>query len=131
MERACRRAEQGALREYAGEMALVVDRPAAVCMLGEQSADAISPACVKSSSDGASPRSSSSARVRWIVVSPTALSAMPASTIVLPSSQTAADAAAIAQSPARRSTFSCALPPPRRSGTRTSVSSSPSPTAVM
>ena len=43
---------------------------------------------------------------------------MPASTIVLPSSQTAADAAAIAQSPARRSTFSCALPPLRRSGIR-------------
>ena len=42
-----------------------------------------------------------------------------------------ADAAAIAQSPARRSTFSCALPPPGRSGMRTSVSSSPSPTAVI
>ena len=69
--------------------------------------------------------------MRWIVVSPTALSAMPASAIVPPSIHTAAEAAAIAQSPARRSTFSCALPPPGRSGTRTSVSSSPSPTAVM
>ncbi len=47
---------------------------------------------------------------------PTALSAMPASAIVPPSIQTAADAAAIAQSPARRSTFSCALPAPGRSG---------------
>ena len=45
---------------------------------------------------------------------PTALSAIPASAIVPPSIQTAADAAAIAQSPARRSTFSCALPPPGR-----------------
>ena len=56
---------------------------------------------------------------------------MPTSAIVPPSIQTAAEAAAIAQSPARRSTFSCALPPRRRSGTRTSVSISPSPTAVM
>ena len=64
-------------------------------------------------------------------MSPTALSAMPASAIVPPSIQTAADAAAIAQSPARRSTFSCALPAPGRSGSRTSVSISPSPTAVM
>ena len=55
---------------------------------------------------------------------------MPASAIMPPSIQTAADAAAIAQSPARRSTFSCALPAPGRSGIRTSVSSSPSPTAV-
>ena len=45
-----------------------------------------------------------------MVVRPTALSAMPASAIVPPSIQTAAEAAAIAQSPARRSTFSCALP---------------------
>ena len=45
-------------------------------------------------------------------MSPTALSAIPASAIVPPSIQTAADAAAIAQSPARRSTFSCALPAP-------------------
>ena len=56
---------------------------------------------------------------------------MPASAIVPPSIQTAAEAAAIAQSPARRSTFSCALPAPGRSGSRTSVSSSPAPTAVM
>ena len=53
------------------------------------------------------------------------------SMIVPPSIQTAAEAAAIAQSPARRSTFSWALPAPGRSGSRTSVSSSPSPTAVM
>ena len=65
------------------------------------------------------------------MVSPTALSAMPASAIVPPSIQSAADAAAIAQSPARRSTFSCALPAPGRSGRRTSVSISPAPTAVM
>ena len=50
--------------------------------------------------------------MRWIVVRPTALSAIPASEIVPPSIQTAAEAAAIAQSPARRSTFSCALPAP-------------------
>ena len=56
---------------------------------------------------------------------------MPASAIVPPSSQTAADTATIAQSPARRSTFSWALPPPGRSGRRISVSISPSPTAVM
>ena len=62
---------------------------------------------------------------------PTALSAMPASAIVPPSSQTAADAAAIAQSPARRSTFSCALPAPGRMRSRTSVRISPAPTAVM
>lgn len=45
---------------------------------------------------------------------------------------TAAEAAAIAQSPARRSTFSWAelKLPPGLSGTRTSVSISPSPTAV-
>ena len=41
---------------------------------------------------------------------PTALSAMPASAIVPPSIHSAAEAAAMAQSPARRSTFSCALP---------------------
>jgi len=51
------------------------------------------------------PRSSSSARDRWTVVRPRALSAIPTSEIVLPSIQIAADAAAIAQSPARRSTF--------------------------
>ena len=56
---------------------------------------------------------------------------MPTSAIVPPSSQSAAEAAAIAQSPARRSTFSCALPAPGRSGRRISVSISPSPTAVM
>src|SRR6516165_3815938 len=74
---------------------------------------------------------SSSARVAWIVVGLTALKATPASTIFPPSTHTAADAAAIAQSPARRSTFSWALPPPVLSGRRTSVSSSPSLTAVM
>ena len=110
-------------------MALVVDRPPAVrarraVLRGDL------PGLSESSSDGALPRSSSSARARWTVVRPTALSAIPASAMVPPSIQTAADAAAIAQSPARRSTFSCALPPPGRSGTRISVSSSPSPTAV-
>ena len=65
------------------------------------------------------------------MVIPTALSAMPTWVIVPPSIQTAADAAAIAQSPARRSTFSCALPAPGNSGRRISVSSSPAPTAVM
>ena len=111
VQRARGRAAQCPLGQDAGEMALVVDRPRPSAP-GEQSSDAISPACANSSSDGALPRSSSSARVRWIVVSPTALSAMPASAIVPPSIQTAADAAAIAQSPARRSTFSCALPAP-------------------
>ena len=62
---------------------------------------------------------------------PTALRAMPTSAIEPPSIQTAADAAAIAQSPARRSTFSCALPAPGRTGSRTSVSISPPPTAVV
>ena len=62
---------------------------------------------------------------------PTALSAMPTSAIAPPSIHSAAEAAAIAQSPARRSTFSCALPAPGRIFSRTSVSSSPSPTAVM
>ena len=75
-----------------------------------QSSLATTPACSNSSSDGVSPRSSSSPRVRSIVVRPTELSAMPASAILPPSIQSAADAAAIAQSPARRSTFSCALP---------------------
>ena len=42
----------------------------------------------------------------WTVVGPTALSATPASEIVPFSIQSAADAAATAQSPARRSTFS-------------------------
>ena len=65
------------------------------------------------------------------MVGPTALSATPASAIVPSSIQSAADAAATAQSPARRSTFSCALPAPGRSGSRTSVSISPSPTAVV
>ena len=37
----------------------------------------------------------------------------------------------MAQSPARRSTFSCALPAPERSGSLISVSISPSPTAVV
>ena len=62
---------------------------------------------------------------------PTALSAIPASAIVRPSIHSAAEAAAIAQSPARRSTFSCALPAPARTFSRTSVSSSPSLTAVV
>src|SRR4051812_18884997 len=66
-----------------------------------------------------------------MVVRPTALSAMPISRTSPPSIHTAADAAAIAQSPARRSTFSCALPPPGRRAMRTSVSISPAPTAVM
>ncbi len=56
---------------------------------------------------------------------------MPASAIVPPCIQTAAEAAAIAQSPARRSTFSCALPAPGRTARRTSVRISPAPTAVM
>ena len=104
-------------------MAFVVDSGHDRPPSGSNLAEEISPACAKSSSDGGWPRRSSSARERWIVVSPTALSAMPASQIRPPSTQTAADAAAIAQSPARRSTFSCALPPPARSGTLTSVSS--------
>src|SRR4051794_31604156 len=91
----------------------------------------MSPAFANRSSDGAWPRSSSSARVTSTVTGPTAASARPASAIVSPSSHSTADAAAIAQSPARRSTFSCALPPPGRKGSRTSVSSSPSPTAVV
>ena len=37
----------------------------------------------------------------------------------------------MAKSPARRSTFSWALPPPGRLGSRTSVTISPAPTAVM
>ena len=56
---------------------------------------------------------------------------MPTSANLPPSSQTAALAAAIAQSPARRSTFSCALPAPGLSGSRISVRISPSLTAVM
>ena len=47
-----------------------------------QSSLAIAPACSNSSSLGTWPRSSSSPRVRSIVVSPTELSAMPASAIV-------------------------------------------------
>ena len=47
-----------------------------------------------------------------IVVGPSAPSARPASAITPPSIHTAADTAAIAKSPARRSTFSCALPAP-------------------
>ena len=43
------RAAQRALGEHAGEVALVVDRPAAV-RAGEQSSDAIAPACANSSS---------------------------------------------------------------------------------
>ena len=66
-----------------------------------------------------------------MVVGPTALSATPASAIVPFSIQSAAEAAAIAQSPARRSTFSCALPAPGRSASLTSVRISPSPTAVV
>src|SRR3954447_3184061 len=91
----------------------------------------MSPAFANRSSDGTWPRSSSSARVTSTVTGPTAASARPASAIVSPSSHSTADAAAIAQSPARRSTLSCALPPPGRKGTRTWVSSSPSPTAVV
>src|SRR3954453_19522310 len=91
----------------------------------------MSPAFANRSSDGTLPRSSSSARGTSTVTGPTAASARPASAIVSPSSHSTADAAAIAQSPARRSTFSCALPPPGRKGSRTSVSSSPSPTAVV
>ena len=105
MLRAGRCAAQGAFREHAGKVALVVDRAAAVGD-GEQSSEPIAAACSNSSSEGAWPRSSSSARVTWTVVGPTALRAMPASAMTFPSIQTAADAAAIAQSPARRSTFS-------------------------
>ena len=46
-----------------------------------QSSDAIAPACSKSASDGVWPRSSPSARVRSIVVRPTALSAVGLTTI--------------------------------------------------
>ena len=66
-----------------------------------------------------------------IVVGPSAPSARPASAITPPSIHTAADTAAIAKSPARRSTFSCALPAPARIGIRTSVSISSAPTAVV
>jgi hypothetical protein len=86
-----------------------------------QSSDAIAPACSNRASEGTWPRSCASARVSVIVTGPTALRPTPASAIVSPSSQTAADAAAIAQSPARRSTFSCAEPetiPPARSARR-------------
>src|SRR6185503_8875346 len=69
-----------------------------------QSSEAIRPASSNSSSEGGLPRSRSSARVTWMVVGPTALSATPASAIVPFSTQRAAEAAAIAQSPARRST---------------------------
>ena len=125
VQRARRRAAQRALGEHAGEMALVVDRAAAVGARRAVLRRRSRPPAANSSSDGGLPRSSSSARVRWIVVIPTALSAMPASAIAPPSIHTAAEAAAMAQSPARRSTFSCALPAPGRSGRRTSVSSSP------
>ena len=49
---------------------------------------------------------------------------------VSPSSHSAAPAAATAQSPTRRSTFSYALPPPGRIGTRISMRSSAGPTTV-
>ena len=55
----------------------------------------------------ATPRRGSSARSLGL----TALSAMPAAPTFAPSSQSAAPAAAIAQSPVRRLTFSYALPP--------------------
>ena len=56
---------------------------------------------------------------------------MPASAIVTsPSSHRAAPAAPTGQSPTRRPTFSYALPPPGRIGTRISVSISPGATTV-
>jgi len=62
---------------------------------------------------------------------PTAASAIPASAIVEPSSQTATELAAIAKSPARRYSFSWALPAPGRTAIRTSVTISAAATAVM
>ena len=125
-------AAQGAFGEHAGEVALVVDRPAAVGGSGAQSSAAISPAWANSSSDGGWPRSSSSARVTWIVVGPTALSAMPG----------VGDRAAVDPHRRRggrdRQVAGAALDllvgaAGRRAAAaiRTSVSISPSPTAVM
>src|SRR5262245_8263728 len=61
---------------------------------------------------------------------PAALSATPASAILPASIQRAAETATIAQSPALRSTFSWALPPPGRRGRRISVRIWPSWIAV-
>ena len=119
------------LGQHAREVALVVDRSAAVgdrrAVLGGDRPRLLEQLLRRRGCRAAAPRRGSA----WTVVGPTALSAIPASAIVPPSIQTAAEAAAIAQSPARRSTFSCALPPPGGAAIRTSVSISPSPTAVM
>ena len=65
------------------------------------------------------------------MVAPAALSATPASAMFPPSSQSAAETATIAKSPARRSTFSWALPLRGLDGSRTSVRIWPSWIAVM
>ena len=64
--------------EHAGEMSFVVDRAAAVGARRAVLRRDLS-GLLEQLLDGAWPRSSSSARVRWMVVSPTALSAMPTS----------------------------------------------------
>ena len=66
------------------------------------------------------------------MVAPAALSATPASAMLPPSSQSAAETATIAKSPALRSTFSWALPlHPASPGSRISVRTWPSWIAVM
>ena len=89
VQRAGRRAAQGAFGEHAREVALVVDGAAAVGDRRCSPRTAIAPACVeqlvgRAPGRAAAPRRGSTS----IVVGPTALSAMPASAIVSPSSQT-------------------------------------------
>ena len=121
MERTGRGAAQGALGEHAGEVALVVGRAAAVGDRRGSPRRRSRPPARTAPPTAAAAQQLLRAGQRGSVVGPTALSATPASAIVSPSSHSAAEAAAIAQSPARRSTFSCALPAPGRSGSRTSV----------
>ena len=105
MQRAGRGTAQGAFREHAGEVALVVHGAAAVrdgeAVLGGDRARLLEQLL-----RGRLAAQQLLGTGRWTVVGPTALSARPASAITPPSIHTAADAAAIAQSPARRSTFS-------------------------
>ena len=98
---------------------------------GEQSSWQIWAAAAKFSAVAGLPRrwSSAAAHVKW--AAPTAVSPMPQSrTAPSASNCTNVPAAATAQSPARRSTFSYALPAPARIGTRTSTSISAGPTTV-
>ena len=112
---ACRRTAEGACRENAGEMPLVVDRPTAVGARGAVRRGDLARLPEQLVGRGLPAQKLLGPR-DMDRREPDRAERNAGSAMLPPSIHTAAAAATIAQSPARRSTFSCALPPPGRSG---------------